>query len=275
MRSSPATIERLRIAVLSGKGGAGKTTVACGVTQALRAAGRSVTLIDADAEAPDAAVALPVRWQEPTPVNLAVPEVDMRRCHGCGACALICKNHGAAIHEQPYPIGSVRRGTAAWGELIEARTAIGSARASRVISAALDQAGRTGIQVVDGPPGTSCSAVAALGGADLALVVVESTPFGRHDATLVVELLRTRGVPHYVVVNRATEADRQESSIWCQQHGLRILAVIPDDPDLDRAGAQGLDPWLQAPTFAASCRTMAIILTSKPATSAMGSSDAH
>jgi len=304
MRSSPATIERLRIAVLSGKGGAGKTTVACGVTQALRAAGHSVTLIDADAEAPDAAVALPVRWQEPTPVNLEVPEVDMRRCdgcgacaagcqfnalvmvsgkpllfpdlcHGCGACALICKNHGAAIHEQPYPIGSVRRGTAAWGELIEARTAIGSARASRVISAALDQAGRTGIQVVDGPPGTSCSAVAALGGADLALVVVESTPFGRHDATLVVELLRTRGVPHYVVVNRATEADRQESSIWCQEHGLRILAVISDDPDLDRAGAQGLDSWQQAPAFAASCMTMARILSSETATAAIGSSDAH
>ena len=66
MRAIPATIGRLRIAVLSGKGGAGKTTVACGLTQALRAAGHSVTLVDADAEAPDAAVTLPVRWQQPT-----------------------------------------------------------------------------------------------------------------------------------------------------------------------------------------------------------------
>ncbi len=302
--SVAAGIRRLRLVVLSGKGGAGKTTVACGLTRALRAAGHAVTLVDADAEAPDAAVTLPVRWQPPSTVHLQVPVVDAARCdgcgacaagcqfnalamaggkplvfadlcHGCGACALICTEHGAAIREQPFPIGSVRRGSAAWGDLIEARTAIGVARASQVISAALAEAGPRGCQIVDGPPGTGCSAVAALAGADLALVVVEATPFGRHDAALAIELVRSRGLPLRIVLNRCLASDLAESRAWCAELGMPIAAVIDDDPDLGRAGAEGLDPWLHAPAFAAVCRHLALTLTTPAATPCLEPADAH
>jgi MinD superfamily P-loop ATPase len=235
---------------------------------------------------------LTVRWQQPTAVQLRVPEIDVQRCdgcgacaaacqfnalamaggkplvfadlcHGCGACSLICKEHGAAIHELAFPIGSVRRGTAAWGELIEARTAVGVARASQVISAALIEAGPHGWQIVDGPPGTSCSAVAALSGADLVLVVVESTPFGRNDAALALQLVRDRGLPLRIVLNRCTPEDLDESHAWCAQHNAPVAATINEDPDLDRAGSQALDPWQQAPAFASICQTLALILTTE------------
>ena len=304
MSAVPATLRRLRVAVLSGKGGAGKTTVACGLTQALRAAGHSVTLVDADAEAPDVAVTLPVRWQASSPVYLRLPKIDARRCtgcgacaagcqfnalamaggkplvfaelcHGCGACSLICADQGVAIRERPFPIGSVRRGQAEWGDLIEARTAVGVARASQVISAALTEAGPDGYQVVDGPPGTSCSAVAAVTGADLALVVVESTPFGRNDAALAIQLVRDRGLPLRVVLNRCTPEDLDESRAWCAQQNALIAATISEDPDLERAGAQGLDPWHHAPAFAAICRTLALVLTTELAQPCLEPADAY
>lgn len=290
MITGPATIRRLRLAVVSGKGGAGKTTVACGLTRALRAAGHSVTLVDADAEAPDAATVLRVRWHHPVQVLLAVPDIDVGRCdgcgacaaacrfnalamagsrpllfpdlcHGCGTCTLVCKGHGDAIRERPHPIGTVRSGSGPWGALIEARTAIGVPRASRVISAALDAAGSSGVQVIDGPPGTSCSAVAALTGADLALLVVESTPFGRHDAGLMLELLRDRRIPHRAIINRATPSDTVETNAWCEQQDLPVSGVICEDPDLDRCWADGTDPWTSAPAFAATCRAIALHLT--------------
>lgn len=284
---------RRRIAVLSGKGGAGKTTVATGVARALAEAGQSVTLIDADAEAPDAGLALSVAWDEPIAIELGVPEIDPRRCggcgacaascrfnalamagttpllfpdlcHGCGACALICAEHGAAIHEQAYRIGGIRRGTLPWGRLIEARTAVGAARASRVIAAALEAAGGSGCQVVDGPPGTGCSAVAALTGADRALVVVEATPFGRYDAELAVALVRARGLDCGAVLNRWTSADAEATRAWCAAHALPIAAIIAEDPDLDRAGASGADPWGTAPDFAATCADLARDLIGQP-----------
>jgi MinD superfamily P-loop ATPase len=273
-----------RLAVLSGKGGAGKTTVACGLARALHALGRVVTLVDADAEVPDAALVLVVEWRATTTVSLAVPAVDAARCDGCGACAAACHFnalamagrrplvfpdlcHGCgacslacrrgALGEGRHAIGSVRHGLTAWGALVEARTAVGAARASRVIAAALERAGPHGWQVVDGPPGTSCSAVAALAGASAALLVVEASPFGRHDAGLALELLRGRRVPVQAVLNRCQGDETERTRHWCAGLGLEVVAELPVDSDLDRAGAAGSDPWEHAPAFAAVCLALA------------------
>jgi MinD superfamily P-loop ATPase len=272
-----------RITVLSGKGGAGKTTIALGLAQSLHALGHQVTLVDADAEAPDAALGLTVRWERSQIVSQSVPAVEAGRCdgcgdcaaacrfnalamaggrpllfaelcHGCGACALACP--ARAIREEPHPLGTVRQGRTAWGRLVEARTAVGSARASRVIATALTEAGH-GLVVIDGPPGSACSAVAAVAEARVAVLVVEATPFGRQDASHVAELLHQRGITTLVAANRMSDDELETTRTWCAERNLPLAAIIPEDRDLDRAGATGEDPWQASPVLATACRNLA------------------
>jgi len=78
------------VAVASGKGGTGKTTVS--VSLALVAAEEvPTTLLDCDAEAPDAALFLAVAEEERRDAGVLVPRVDRERCRGTGECADVCE----------------------------------------------------------------------------------------------------------------------------------------------------------------------------------------
>lgn len=113
MRQAASTI----IAVASGKGGTGKTTVAAhlALAAAMRAgsanavnseeicaaepsAHPSALLVDLDVEAPDASAYFPDAEQagKPSRVAISVPRLIEARCSGCGYCAAACR-FGAII----------------------------------------------------------------------------------------------------------------------------------------------------------------------------------
>lgn len=76
------------IAVASGKGGTGKTTVA--VSLALSIPG-TVTLLDCDVEEPNAGIFLKVDNSKEQPITVPVPSIDTSRCTVCGKCARFCE----------------------------------------------------------------------------------------------------------------------------------------------------------------------------------------
>lgn len=81
----------LRIAVASGKGGTGKTTVATNLAVVAASEGRSVAFLDCDVEEPNGALFLKPRIKETRPVQVSVPQVNLSKCTGCGNCREICQ----------------------------------------------------------------------------------------------------------------------------------------------------------------------------------------
>ncbi|MEW6383747.1 MAG: 4Fe-4S binding protein, partial [Pseudomonadota bacterium] len=136
------------VAVASGKGGTGKTTLATNLAVAMAEAGQEVAYLDCDVEEPDGHLFLQPRIDERSSVVMLVPTVDEdacthcgkcaqvcqwgaiilmgekvvafpELCHGCGGCALICP--ASAIREVPCRLGVVEDGWADGIRFIQGR----------------------------------------------------------------------------------------------------------------------------------------------------------
>ena len=71
------------IAIASGKGGTGKTTVATNLALVISEE-MKVQFLDCDVEEPNAHLFLKPQWQHSEPVSIPVPQVDLDRCNYCG-----------------------------------------------------------------------------------------------------------------------------------------------------------------------------------------------
>jgi len=251
------------VAIASGKGGTGKTTVA--VNLALSLSG-DVQLLDCDVEAPNAHLFLQAEPAGHEVVGIPVPEVDgdlcnqcgecsrlcqynaiavlgtsvvvfPELCHGCGGCALVCPEN--AIREVMRPIGVVEEGHARNVHLVQGRLYVGEALVPPLIREVRAKGHEEGMVLIDAPPGTSCSMIAAVRGSDFVVLVTEPTPFGLNDLALAVETVRTLGIPFGVVINRAGSGDDRVKE-YCAAESLEILLEIPDDRRIAEAYARGL-----------------------------------
>lgn len=250
------------LAVASGKGGTGKTTVAVNLA---RAFGSEVRLLDCDVEEPNAHLFLARAARAEETVTISFPEVDDLLCDGCGECSRFCQYHGIAmigtkplvfaemchgcggcamvcpkqaIRERERRIGVVATILADGITLIEGRLDVGVAVSPPLVRAVKARVVGGTPTIVDAPPGTSCPVVAALRGADLVLLVTEPTPFGLHDLQLAVETVREMAIPFGVVVNRVGVGDDRVHE-YCGAQGIPILLEIPDDRRIAEAYSRG------------------------------------
>ena len=255
----------MRIAVASGKGGTGKTTVATNLAHVASQRGRSVAYLDCDVEEPNGAIFLKPRIQEDRAVGAAVPEVDPDKCIGCGKCGEICQYseivcmdktvltfpelcHGCggcwlvcpagAICEDQREIGRLQAGPAGKVRFVQGLLHVGQARAAPLIQAVKAAAPQADLIIVDCPPGTSCPVIEAVRGADYVLLVTEPTPFGLSDLRLAVETVRKLRMPFGVLINRADAGDG-ETSRYCRQQRIDVLAEIPDSRRIAEAYSTG------------------------------------
>jgi len=254
----------LRIAVASGKGGTGKTTLATNLAAVLAGENR-VTYADCDVEEPNGHLFLPpepeVRTEETVMVPVAaeggcslcglcadVCEFNALAvmgekvlsftslCHSCGACVMLCPER--ALDESEHSIGFIRSGPARGLSFIGGSLSIGEAQAPPLTRAVKKQLPHEDIVIIDAPPGTSCPVIAAVRDVDYVILVTEPTPFGMNDLRLAVGMLRSLRQPFGVVLNRCDISDGLARD-YCRNESIRILLEIPYDRRIAEAYAVG------------------------------------
>jgi len=260
-----------KIAVASGKGGTGKTTVAINLFHTIsREFTPNIQLIDCDVEEPNDILFFPdakissdqlatqlipsidnskctycrkcVEWCEFNAIVVIPPvsfaEVNSSLCHSCGACIVACEY--GAISEKPEEIGTIKHFTIGeHGMISEGRLKIGSAVQTLLIKQVKQHAmEHMDVIIFDAPPGTSCPVVETVADADYIILVTEPTPFGLYDLKLTVELVREIGKPFGVVINKAGLGDRKVHDYLSDQQ-IELLGEIPFNKNYASQYAKG------------------------------------
>ncbi len=257
------------LVVLSGKGGTGKTTIMAALSRLVPGA----VLADCDVDAPNLHLLVhgeTIEEHDFTASRQAVLDaakcnrcgtcveacrfdaislddlsIDELSCEGCDLCARLCPVEAIAMNDRTSGTWAMSR--TAGGIMFRARLAPGEGNSGKLVTLLKRQARRyasgsnASLVLVDGPPGVGCPAIAALSGADMALLVAEPSRSGKADAERALALCRQMDVPPVMTINRwdlhPGLADELEE--LARQEGVPLLTRIPFDEDVHRCAAAG------------------------------------
>ncbi|RLD85764.1 MAG: ATPase [Bacteroidetes bacterium] len=252
----------MQIAIASGKGGTGKTTLSVNLATLLsRQVERAfkVLLVDMDVEEPNSGLFLKGKLLRSEVKYRLVADWDEKKCTFCKRCANICEFNAIAYlgisvmvfpelchscyacsdlcPEDALPMIPHRMGEMKEFKLndrlyfLESRLDIGVEQATPLIEQSRKEIRKMvddhWITIIDAPPGTSCPVMEAVKDADIVLLVTEPTPFGLHDLTLAVETMRELKKPIAVVINKYGIGNNEVEK-YCQKNRIPVIGKIPN-----------------------------------------------
>jgi ATP-binding protein involved in chromosome partitioning len=224
------------IAVASGKGGVGKSTVAVNLALGLKESGATVGLLDADIYGPSMPLMLNVEGHpEITPDRKIRPmEAYGLRVMSIG---FVAGDDAPVIWRGPMVHGIIQQflGEVAWGDLE--------------------------YLVIDLPPGTGDAALTICQGAPLSGAIVVTTPqeVSLIDARKGLKMFQRVNVPVLGIVENMSYFEcpgcHEQHPIFgkgggaraCEELKVDLLAQVPIEPDVVRAGDEGTPTVVSAP----------------------------
>ncbi len=258
----------MKIAIASGKGGTGKTTLSTNLA-AFLAEKEQVVLVDLDVEEPNSGLFISGELLHTEKKYKMIPEWDPTYCNLCGICQEVCnfnavlkmgKNimvfpelcHGCYACSELCPKNSLPMKEKEMGELkafkkgnlsfVESRLVIGEEQAVPLIKQTIDYVdsnfSENTVKIYDSPPGTSCPVIEAVKHVDFVILITEPTPFGFHDLKLAVETIRELGKDFGVVINRYGIGDKSVEK-YCSEEGITVLGKIPNDRSVAEVYSRG------------------------------------
>ena len=245
------------VAVISGKGGTGKTTVCV----ALGMLAGDVVMADCDVDAPDVHIILNPSINTTTDFiaskvavidgNLCTEcglceeacrfhaitnsKVDPLGCEGCGVCAHICPENAIEMVERQS--GYLYDSETRIGPMVHAKLLPGEGNSGRLVTEVRKLSTKTatdkGISTVliDGSPGIGCPVIATVTGIKLGVIVTEPTMSGIHDMQRVSELLQKFRVKTTVIINKFDLNLENTKAIehYCDRNDIEVLGKIKFD----------------------------------------------
>lgn len=256
------------LAVISGKGGTGKTSIVA----SFAVLARSIVLADCDVDAADLHLVLEphvlrrelfmggkrakvqpglctacgecMEYCHFGAISLAGPGndvaektfcIDPLACEGCGVCAFFCP--AKAIEFGPVVNGEWFISETRVGPMVHAKLGIAAENSGKLVSTVRSNAKHVAeergldLVLIDGSPGIGCPVIASLTGVSVVLVVTEPTPSGLHDLERVAALARHFGIPTLVCVNKwdLNPEVCEQIEDWARDRGLALAGRVRYD----------------------------------------------
>jgi MinD superfamily P-loop ATPase len=257
-----------QLAILSGKGGTGKTTL----TACFAVLAKNAVVADCDVDAPDLHMLLHpeiVETQEFSGSKIAVIDeakcfewglcrkkcrfgaitadftVDSISCEGCGVCTVVCPANAVTLIERKS--GNAYVSKTKYGFMAHALLNPSEGNSGKLVTLVRQNAKNiakqenTSLIIIDGPPGIGCPVIASVTGVDAGLVVTEPTMSGIHDLKRALQLLEHFSVTPLVCINMYDiNVDNTEKIMrFCRENKVEVVGKIPFSPKVTEAMVNG------------------------------------
>lgn len=244
------------IAVLSGKGGTGKTFVSVN----LSFVADNSNYIDCDVEEPNGHLFFKPNIIKSEKVHVKIPNINnelcsgCRRCvdfckfnalayikdkvhvfdeicHSCGGCMLLCPEK--AISEKDKEIGEIQEGVFNNSNIYTGILNPGEETGVSIIKKLLKITDNKPYTFIDCPPGSSCSVMESIKDVDYCILVAEPTLFGVHNFNMVYNLVKLFDKPFGVVLNKCLDGENPAEK-YCNEKNIKVLCKIPFEHELGK-----------------------------------------
>lgn len=167
--------------------------------------------------------------------------IDPVLCEGCGVCVWNCPAN--AIDFEEKICGEIYTSETRYGPFVYARLGVAEENSGKLVTAVRQKA-RTIAEnqkkeyvIIDGPPGISCPVIASLADVDFALIITEPTVSGIYDMERIIKLVRHFEINAGIVINKCDKRLEKTAEIkrFCKKENIKVLACIPFSKNIVQA----------------------------------------